>query len=75
MFFKKEICITRDIKQYNEITSVLSRNGIKYSTAINSPTNPARYRGVPLVDSSVVNEYRIYVRRKDFEIAKHYINK
>ena len=75
MLLKKEIYITRDIKQYNDILDVLAKNGIKYFTAINSPTNPDRYRGIPLVDSSVLYEYRIFVARKDFEYAMECIDK
>ena len=62
MLFKKELFITRDMKQYNNIVSVLS-------------TNPSRYRGVPLIDSSVLHEYKVFVARKDFEFAKECINK
>lgn len=75
MLFKKELYITRDMKQYNEITSILSQNGIKYTTITNSPTNPGRYHGVPLINSSVMYEYRIFVARKDFEYAKDCLNK
>ena len=75
MFFKKELYTTCDMKQYADITSVLSQNGIKYTTVMNSPTNPARYRGVPLLDNSVVNQYRILVAKKDFDKAMHCINK
>ena len=75
MLFKKELFITRDMKQYNNIVSVLSKNGIKYITVMNSPTNPSRYRGVPLIDSSVLHEYKVFVARKDFEFAIECINK
>ena len=70
IIFGKVICTTHDMKLYNDIQTALSKNGIKYTTRINSPTNPARYRGVPLMDNSVTHEYRILVSRKDFDHAK-----
>lgn len=73
MFFKKELCITRDMKYYGELTQRLSQNGIKYTFAINSPFHTARYHGVPFVKSDTLYEYKIFVSRKDYERAKQLI--
>ncbi len=71
MFFKKELCITRDMKYYGELTERLAQNGIKYSFKINSPFHTGRYHGVPLIKSEAVYEYRIMVARKDYDLAKN----
>ncbi len=73
MLFKKELCITRDLKMYNAIASKLTENGIKYTSISNLPANTGRYHGVPFVKSEFAYEYKIFVSRKDYEYAKHLI--
>lgn len=70
MFFKKELCITRNMKQYSEITDRLSQNGIKYTVSTGTFASAGRYHGTPLVNNENVYEYRIFVSRKDYELAK-----
>lgn len=70
MFFKKELFSTYDQKQFQDIAALLEQNGIKYYTALNRPTNPDRYRGVPNTDSKMMTEYRLLVSRKNLEQAK-----
>ena len=70
MFFKKELFSTYDQKQFQDIAALLEQNGIKYYTALNRPTNPDRYRGVPNINSKMMTEYRLLVSRKDLEQAK-----
>ena len=70
MLFKKELFITRDMKYYAEVTERLSANKIKYSFRLNSPYHTGRYHGVPLIKSEVAYEYKVYVKRKDYDRAK-----
>ena len=70
MLFKKELFITHDAKYYGKVIDRLSQNVIKYSFGLSSPFHTGRYHGVPLIKSDAVYEYKVYVKRKDFERAK-----
>ncbi len=70
MLFKKELFITRNMKYYAEVTERLTANGIKYSFGLNSPFHTGRYHGAPLIKSEVAYEYKVYVKRKDYDRAK-----
>ena len=70
MLGKKEVFITRDLSRCDMVRKILSNAGIESFVRMNSMGNPDRYHGVPLVDSSVAYEYRIYVRKKDYDFAK-----
>lgn len=72
MLFKKEIFITYDLKEFNKILDTLANNNIKYSYSVNDNILTAdRQRGVPLIDSSTMYRYRIFVKNKDYDLAKH----
>ena len=70
MLGKKEVFITRDFNRYDMVRKMLSNAGIESFVRTNSIGNPGRYHGVPFVDSSAAYEYRIYVRKKDYDLAK-----
>ena len=70
MFVKKEVCITRDLDRCDAVRKLLSDAGIESFVRTNSMTNPGRNHGVPFAHASAAYEYRIYVRRKDYEAAK-----
>ena len=74
MFFKRELITTRDQALYQKITAALHAAGIVYNTVVNSPTNPGRYHGVPNIKTEVSYEYRIFVKRKQFEEAERIIS-
>lgn len=70
MLFKKELCITRDAKYYGELTDRLSKSGIKYYFGTSLPATTGRYHGAPFIKSEAAYEYKIYVKRKDYDRAK-----
>ncbi len=70
MLFKRELYITRDIKRYGEIADKLSQKGIKYTVSTCTFANAGRCHGKPFINSEAMYEYKIYVKRKDFDIAK-----
>lgn len=69
MFFKKEICVTCDLERMNRIKNRLSEKGIKHTVSTNSITNPGRHHGVAFSKADASYEYRIYVKRSDYEAA------
>ena len=70
MLGKKEVLITRDLSRCDMVRKMLSNAGIESFVRTNSMGNPGRYHGVPSIDSSAAYEYRIYVRKKDYDFAK-----
>lgn len=72
MLFKKEVRITRDLKECVRVREYLLQNGIR-TYVISNPfnvTNPGRNHGVPFIDASAAYEYHIRVERKDAAEAK-----
>ena len=70
MFFRKELLLTRDAQQYQTVTARLMEQSIEYLTLTGPRTNPGRYRGMPFIRQDAATEYRILVRRRDYERAK-----
>ena len=70
MFFRREICVTRDMQQADRIRSLLLEHGIKSSVAVPSMIRGTHsYHGAPGINSSVMYEYHISVKSKDAEEA------
>lgn len=70
MLFRKEILITRELDQVNHIKDILAENDVKYYVTTNSITNPGRHHGVPFINSSAAFQYRVFVKRKDYDLAR-----
>ena len=70
MCFKKEILLTRDLNQLNRAKDILVQNNIKYNVVTNTITNPGRHHGVTFINMSDAFQYHIYVKRRDFNIAR-----
>ncbi|MGF6376687.1 hypothetical protein M2140_001764 [Clostridiales Family XIII bacterium PM5-7] len=75
MLFKKEIRVTRNLGECNEIRNLLSKNGIKTSVTTNTITNPGRHHGVPFIDSSAAYQCCIFVDKRDEEKALSIVQK
>ena len=72
MLFKKEIFITYDLTEFNKILDTLACNNIKYSYSVNDNIlTTDRQRGLPFINSSTTYRYRIFVKNKDYDLAKH----
>ena len=69
MLFKKEIFITFDMAALSDVKSRLDAAGIGYYTKTNCVTNPDRHHGAAMSKTEYSYEYRLYVKRKDYETA------
>ena len=69
MFGKRELCITTDMNRCIAIRNALSDAGIPSFVRNRSLTNPGKLHGVAVVNLPTLNEYRIYVGRKDYDKA------
>lgn len=75
MLFKREVLISRDLNQVNRIRDLLSQHKIDTTVSTNSLGSLGRYHGIPNISASDAYEYRVYVKRKDYEIAKAVLKK
>ena len=73
-FTRKEVFTTRDLEQCNRIRETLTANGIDYQILTTTMTNPGRHHGVPFINMDYAYQYRIMVKRKDFEHAVRALN-
>ena len=69
VFNKREIMITRDLSVRNKIGNLLSAQKIEYCVKTNNITNVGRNHGVPFINPDFSFEYRINVKKKDFQEA------
>ena len=78
-FNRRELLITMDMKRQGEVRSILDKNGIQYDVKITNLENPAvmgksRGRTGSLgLDQKYVYEYKIYVRKEDFDRVSNLI--
>ena len=70
MLFRKEILIARELDQVNHIKDILVENDVKYYVTTNSITNAGRHHGGPFINSSAAFQYRVFVKRKDYDLAR-----
>ncbi len=79
IFNRKELLLTDDMKRQADVRDLLAQNGVDYAVkTINrqNPTVPDSSRartGSFGIDLSRAYEYRIYVRKSDYEKAKSLI--
>ncbi len=75
IFNRKELLITLDMKKQSEIREILSANNIEYvvkTTNLQSATvvgSQRAYTGNFGINQDYSYEYKIYVRKKDFDKA------
>ena len=73
IFNRKELLITLDMKKQSEIREILSANNIEYvvkTTNLQSATvvgSQRAYTGNFGINQDYSYEYKIYVRKKDFD--------
>jgi hypothetical protein len=63
IFNRKELILTRDLNQLNQILGVLASSDIKYRTKTNSILNSGRTHGIPSINADYAYQYRVYVHR------------
>ena len=80
IFNRKELLLTDDMKRQSDVRDLLAQNGVDYAVKTisrQSPTGPDSSRartGSFGIDLSRAYEYRIYVRKSDYEKAKSLIH-
>lgn len=79
IFNRKELLITLDMKKQSEIREILSANNIEYvvkTTNLQSATvvgSQRAYTGNYGINQDYSYEYKIYVRKEDFDRASSLI--
>ena len=71
IFNRKELLITLDMKKQSEIREILSANNLQSATVVGSQR---AYTGNYGINQDYSYEYKIYVRKKDFDKAVCLIN-
>lgn len=80
IFNRKELLITMDMNRQSNVRDILSANGIEYTvkvTNLQSATVVGSHRGKfgnLGINQNYSYEYKIYVRRKDYEHALRLIH-
>ena len=80
IFNRKELLLTDDMKRQSDVRDLLAQNSINYAVKTisrQSPTVPDSSPHAPGsfgIDLSRAYEYRIYVRKSDYEKAKSLIH-
>lgn len=79
VFNRKEVCITYDINEQARIRDILKNNHIDYEVATKNLSSPSPLGGSRDstfgVDLSRCIEYKIYVKKTDYDLAMHLIQK
>ena len=76
IFNRKELIVTMDIHRQAEIRDVLAQNGINYTVKTKNLQNSGvldsqrGHTGNMGIDRSYSYEYKIYVHKKDYEVAR-----
>lgn len=81
IFNRKELLITYDMKKQSEVRTTLQNHNIKYDVKINNLLSPSifsrsgrTYIGSRGVDLTKSYEYKIYVKKSDYEEAVVLLN-
>ena len=77
-FNQKELCTTFDMIRQAEVREILAANGIDYIFKLNNPARSytrGHSHGTIGLNPSVSNQCTVYVKKEDFEKAKHLISK
>lgn len=79
MFFwqKKEVLVTFSLVDFNRVKDILSANQIPYDwkTMPECGNRGNRTMGTAFMDQSVMRQYYLYVKKKDYERAEYIIRK
>ena len=72
LFNRKELLLTTSMERQARVRDVLAANGIPYR--VKTSSNISRSRGVvPGMRMEMLYQYRIYVKKDDYEKARHLI--
>lgn len=80
IFNRKELIITYDVQKQMEVRDKLWAAGIEYDVITKNITSPSPFstgsRGMGTfgINSNFLNEYKIYVKKVDYDLAVKVIN-
>lgn len=80
IFNRKELIITFDVNKQMEVRDKLWANNIEYDVICKNITSPSPFasgnRGMGTfgINNKFANEYKIYVKKSDFDLAVKVIN-
>jgi len=81
VFNRKELLLTHDMQKQGDVRAVLQNSKIAYRVKVTNRHSPSPFSGVPRsrtgtlgVDLGRAYEYKIYVRKSDYEKAKYLLN-
>lgn len=78
LFNRKELLLTYDAQRQGEVRSLLQAHRIEYHVKVVNLLSPSLFSSRPRahtgafgIDLTKTYEYKIYVRKSDYEKAKH----
>ncbi len=78
VFNRKEVCDTYDMTEQTKVRNVLKDNNIHYDIVTKHMTSPSLLGGRELatygLDLSRCIEYKIYVKKQDYETAMYLLS-
>ena len=81
VFNRKELLMTYDMQRQSEIRNILRSQNIEYHVKVKNLLNPSPFSSNPRartgsfgINLTKTYEYKIYVKKSDYEQAKYLIN-
>lgn len=81
VFNRKELLLTHDIQKQGDVRAILQNNKIPYRIKVTNRYSPSPFSGAPRArtgtfgtDPDRLYEYKIYVKKADYEKAKFLLN-
>ena len=82
LFNRKELLITYDMKKQSDVRTILQNHKIEYSVKVKNLLSPTPlssgsrgHMATPGIDLNKAYEYKIYVKKEDYEKAIDLVNK
>lgn len=69
IFNRREVLLTRDAKEQLRVCSLLDGASIENYTVAGPPGGGRSYHGLPGLHYDVLYEYRVFVRKRDYDRA------
>lgn len=82
LFNRQELLITYDMKKQSDVRTILQNHKIEYSVKVKNLLSPSPissgdrgHRAMPGIDLNKAYEYKIYVKKEDYEKALELMNR
>lgn len=81
VFNRKELLLTHDMQKQGDVRTILQNNQIPYRVKVTNRYSPSPFSSSPRArtgtlgtDPARLYEYKIYVKKTDYERAKYLLN-